>query len=261
VTTINIVPVSNNNQTTTTTNNNNKQKDNQQIATTVANSHACNMSRQRRLSFAILITIFLLCNYTYLISKSFTSVEVGVDLSILPSSLKVTTTKTTSKTTTTDYYYSQNTKIRNETTSSTKDIKEVISTSNILQEKFLSNKSSSSRVGFHIFRRPEVTNSIIILGERHSGTTFFTKYLQDCFPNVTVKDTLINNKHWLQPDPEYLLNVVNSESEADDQTEISSWRDIVKNGISNKNQKSNHLRKYYFENSLVIALFRNPYDW
>jgi hypothetical protein len=218
------------------------------------------MSLQRRLSSAILITIFLLCNYSYLM-KSCTSVEVGVDLSILPSSQKMATTKTTTKITTTDYYYSLNTKIRNETTSSTKDTEEVISTSNILQEKFLGNKSSSSRVGFHIFRRPEVTNSIIILGERHSGTTFFTKYLQDCFPNVTVKDTLINNKHWLQPDPEYLLNVVKTESEADDEMELSSWRDIVKNEISHKNQKSNYLRKYYFENSLVIALFRNPYDW
>jgi len=153
----------------------------------------------------------------------------------------------------------------NGTFPNSKDTDTVNIASNMLRVESLRNKSSSSsRIGFHIFR-PEV-NNIIILGERHSGTTFITKYIHDCFPNVTVKDTFINYKHWFQPDPDYVLRVVLAGFEsfigiADDETELSSWRDIVKNGATNnRDQKSNHLSKY-FENSLVIVLFRNPYDW
>jgi len=180
-----------------------------------------------------------------------------VNLSFLPSQKIAMTSTVTTTTRTTNGTFSHS---KEDTDTDTVKI-----AVNTLWVEFLRNKlSSSSRIGFHIFR-PKV-NNIIILGERHSGTTFFTKYLHDCFPNVSVKDTFINYKHWFQPDPNYLLRVVTTEFEsligiADDERELSSWRDIVKNGITNnRDQKSAHFSKY-FENSLVIVLFRNPYDW
>jgi hypothetical protein len=73
-------------------------------------------------------------------------------------------------------------------------------------------------------------NRIVVLGERHSGTTFVTKYLQDCFVArrfhgssqddnddggdddaekrggiITVSDRFVNTKHWFQPSPEYVV--------------------------------------------------------
>jgi len=188
-----------------------------------------------------------------------------VNLSFLPlqkiaTTSTVTTTTRTTITATTDSF--SNGSFSHSKDTETDTVKIAV---NKLWVEFLRNKlSSSSRIGFHIFR-PKV-NNIIILGERHSGTTFFTKYLHDCFPNVTVKDTFINYKHWFQPDPNYLLRVVTTEFEsligvADDERELSSWRDIVKYGVtSNRDQKSAHFSKF-FENSLVIVLFRNPYDW
>ena len=108
---------------------------------------------------------------------------------------------------------------------------------------------SSSRIGIHVLRPEKSATNIIVLGERHSGTTFFTKYLSDCFPNANVQDTFINNKHWAQHDPAYLLSVV-----ANNGTSVQPlWRNIV------KQQKK--LSNNYFEDSFVIVLFRNPYDW
>mmetsp|Transcript_42320 Transcript_42320/g.101928 ORF Transcript_42320/g.101928 Transcript_42320/m.101928 type:complete len:608 (+) Transcript_42320:182-2005(+) len=75
---------------------------------------------------------------------------------------------------------------------------------------------------------------IVVLGERHSGTTFVTQYLQDCFGNngvddsfeknqqsttstslkesrieqIVVSDRLVNTKHWFQPSPEYVVQTV-----------------------------------------------------
>jgi hypothetical protein len=64
---------------------------------------------------------------------------------------------------------------------------------------------------------------IVVLGERHSGTTFVTKYLQSCFNGstqgdnvhdnhtenrgdiITVTDRFVNTKHWFQPSPEYVV--------------------------------------------------------
>ena len=86
--------------------------------------------------------------------------------------------------------------------------------------------------------RPSVASSstakiqrIVVLGERHSGTTFVTKYLQECFGNarneeslennqqsttnfnkrierIDVTDRFVNTKHWFQPSPEYVVHTV-----------------------------------------------------
>ena len=136
-------------------------------------------------------------------------------------------------------------------------------------KEILKNKtSSSSRIGIHVFR-PEKnpTTNIIVLGERHSGTTFFTKHLSDCFPNATVRDTFVNNKHWIQHDPEHVFDVVYDESSSTSETP-SFWKNIVHR--NNDGMPGNHhppsnpsSPNYndYFQNSFVVVLFRNPYDW
>ncbi len=110
---------------------------------------------------------------------------------------------------------------------------------------------NKTRLGIHVLRPKTPIRSIIILGERHSGTTFFTKYLQDCFPKINVGDTFVNNKHWMQHDPEYLLRSVYDESTPFLWKEIVQHSDILSEPISNS----------YFQNSLVLVLIRNPYDW
>ena len=62
---------------------------------------------------------------------------------------------------------------------------------------------------------------IALLGERNSGTTWITEELQTCFPTLNVTPSLIRHKHWFQKD---------------DRTEPRV-------------------------NTIVVAMFRNPYDW
>ena len=112
---------------------------------------------------------------------------------------------------------------------------------------------NETRLGIHVLRPETPIRSVIVLGERHSGTTFFTKYLQDCFPKVNVGDTFVNNKHWMQHDPEYLLRSV-SEGESTP----FLWKEIVQ---QNSDVSSKPISNTYFQNSLVLVLIRNPYDW
>jgi hypothetical protein len=126
-------------------------------------------------------------------------------------------------------------------------------------KKILRNQTSSSRIGIHALRSDTPATNIIVLGERHSGTTFFTKYLSDCFPNTKIRDTFVNNKHWIQQDPEYVFQMVSSESSSIP----SLWRDIAKpnNGTFGKYPQRQQSPDNYFQNSLVLVLFRNPYHW
>ena len=116
-------------------------------------------------------------------------------------------------------------------------------------KNMLRNETASFRLGIHVLRRGTTIDSVIVLGERHSGTTFFTKYLSDCFPNTKVLDTFVNKKHWMQHDPDYLLEAVSDESTPSLWQEIAQYSDGK--GVSNT----------YFRNSLVLVLIRNPYDW
>ena len=136
------------------------------------------------------------------------------------------------------------------------------STSTDIWEEILKNKSSaSSRIGIHILRPGSIKNikNIIILGERHSGTTFFTKYLNHCFRGqIEVRDTFVNNKHWFQPGPEYLLRVTSDDfprrTILSQQSSLSWWED-VKNRIILGSHKNNEHINAHFKNSLVLVLF------
>ena len=192
------------------------------------------------------IAIFL-CNYVALICH----------LSVL-SDLVQDTTKST------DSSFSLSSMIEmksfNNSTVSSAALSLEISTS--AWKEFLKNKTSPSRIGIHMLRPMESVKRIIVLGERHSGTTFFTKYLSNCFPNVNVRDTFINNKHWMQHGPDYVQRVVSKNLSSTP----SLWMDIVKDndellGMYPSVKAANQTTNYYFKNSLVIVLFRNPYDW
>lgn len=100
-------------------------------------------------------------------------------------------------------------------------------------------------------------DSIRIVGERHSGTTFLTRYLKACFPTRTVSDVLINGKHWFQPNPQYVEAVARKYGKAglaptlvDDLDSVTWWQIAESEDPKSK-----------FNNTLVIALFRNPYQW
>ena len=232
-----------------------------------------------RTAVSLFIIVLLFYNHIALIGQlSMSSVSIedritAVDLSILPS-------PKTESSISRDGSNSFDSTATETTTASTRSSPEI--TTNIWAEKLRNNSSSSSssspsRIGIHILRPGAATN-IILLGERHSGTTFFTKFLQDCFSstNVSVKDTFVNNKHWLQPDPDYLINnnnnnnnTVMTTSDFDSSLSPLLWRDTVENkGIkeylksqNKSNGRHHHSPNKFFKDSLVIVLFRNPYEW
>lgn len=113
-----------------------------------------------------------------------------------------------------------------------------------------------SKLGFRVYQ--DKIDSIRLLGERHSGTTFLTHYLQSCFPNISVDDYFVNGKHWFQPSPEYVVNTANLFGEsglgataANDYFYDRTWWQIAQSDDPSS----------YFQSTLVVALFRNPYDW
>jgi hypothetical protein len=94
-----------------------------------------------------------------------------------------------------------------------------------------------------------------LLGERHSGTTFFTKLLRKCFPELEVQDGLLNGKHWWQPSPEYVVEAFQGKNVTSMQSigvqHLDRWIKVA----YSPNPKSE------FQDTLVLALFRNPYQW
>ena len=143
-----------------------------------------------------------------------------------------------------------------------------------------------ARIGIHVLRRGHPATKIVVLGERHSGTTFFERHLSECFPNTTVVDALFNRKHWFQPDPEHLARAIAMEGaggggvggqhhrhhddDHDDGSLPALWRRIAEQSTTSTNhdeQKHEHdpsggsPPNHYFRDSLVVVLFRNPYDW
>ncbi len=119
-------------------------------------------------------------------------------------------------------------------------------------------RNETSRIGIHILRPGAPITNIVVLGERHSGTTFFTKYLSDCFSGIEIGDIFVNKKHWIQYDPDYVERAV---SENLDSSSIPPlWREIVKHNYASRDPDRQYSNDY-FRNSLVLVLFRNPYDW
>lgn len=103
-------------------------------------------------------------------------------------------------------------------------------------------------------------DTIRLLGERHSGTTYLTRYLQRCFPQQNVNDCLVRKKHWFQPSPDAILRAaktVDRESlaEATDFRRFvpgcRTWWDIA---------QQSHPRSI-FQTSIVLLVVRNPYQW
>ncbi|CAJ1958642.1 unnamed protein product [Cylindrotheca closterium] len=117
-------------------------------------------------------------------------------------------------------------------------------------------RRNASRLGFQIYH--DKVDSIRIVGERHSGTTFLARYLQSCFPNISVDDHFVNGKHWFQPSPEYVVETSNRIGESglaatamNDYFHDKTWWQIAQADDPSS----------YFQSTLVVALFRNPYDW
>jgi hypothetical protein len=110
----------------------------------------------------------------------------------------------------------------------------------------------SSVVGFHNFHHETKIEKIILIGERHSGTSFFTKLLQSCFPDIQVRDVFVNGKHWFQPSPEDVHRVLEAvDLDGLRELDLLSWAQFSYSGSIQD----------FFHAALVISLFRNPYEW
>ena len=99
---------------------------------------------------------------------------------------------------------------------------------------------------------------IILIGERHSGTSYTTELLRRCFPRLNVDDFFVRFKHWFQPTPEFIVNVtsqVDIKQEGGSGVDMAKVRGVWQKLAANKDPKS------AFENTLLITMFRNPYDW
>lgn len=117
-------------------------------------------------------------------------------------------------------------------------------------------RNETSRLGIHVLRQGSPINNIIVLGERHSGTTFFTKYVSDCFPSTKVGDIFVNKKHWIQYDPDHLKSAV-----LEDSPYVPPFWKSIFNHLYESNDPDRQYTNDYFRNSLVLVLFRDPYDW
>ena len=111
--------------------------------------------------------------------------------------------------------------------------------------------NGTSLVGFHTFTGSKI-DRIVLIGERHSGTTFFTKLLKSCFPDIQVQDSFVVGKHWFQPHPDHVRHVLATlDTEELRARDILSWASLSQGGAIED----------AFHSTLVLALFRNPYEW
>jgi hypothetical protein len=100
---------------------------------------------------------------------------------------------------------------------------------------------------------------IVLLGERHSGTSYTRSMLQRCFPSLHVDDFLVRYKHWFQPDPDFVVDISKKYLT---QKGVAREGDMFK--IVNQWPKIAALddpKSAAFKNTLVIVMFRNAYDW
>jgi hypothetical protein len=124
---------------------------------------------------------------------------------------------------------------------------------------FGSNNNSSFSVVLRPFPNRKIGN-IRILGERHSGTTYLTRYLQQCFSERQIMDLMVRTKHWFQPSPGAIIkaaSIAGKEGLADSTDFIRpvpgqlSWWDMAHEPTARQT----------FSNSFVIYLVRDPYQW
>ena len=137
---------------------------------------------------------------------------------------------------------------------------------------------------FHIqkFLNNRRITKIRILGERHSGTTFFEEYLKRCFPTIDVQGYLLARKHWFQPTPKFVKQVASKYGPEGlaptflDENLALNMPQLAKQAIADKRgiggtqplpsvtwwDISQRLHpETVFEDTLVIVFFRNPYQW
>lgn len=113
-----------------------------------------------------------------------------------------------------------------------------------------------SSVGIHLFT--DKITSIRLVGERHGGTTFLTAYLKECFPNRSIEDSFVSGKHWMQASPKYIVKAAGKYGEA------GLRPSQLRNNLNGKTwwQIANAAKpESEFNTTLVLAVFRNPYDW
>ena len=112
-------------------------------------------------------------------------------------------------------------------------------------------------------RRPFVKHgssnldSLTVIGERHSGTTFLTNVMLSCFPTLNVRDVLLSHKHWFQANPLYIKRM--AEKYGKDGLGPSSsgrWTRQTWWSIGNHPEPRTVLNT-----TMVIVMFRDPYDW
>jgi hypothetical protein len=92
---------------------------------------------------------------------------------------------------------------------------------------------------------------IVVLGERHSGTSYTAAKLEKCFPGLGVSSVLVRFKHWFQPTPEYVINATARGLDKSMRQIAEDWPKIVKSDNP----------KTFFNNTLVIVMVRSAYDW
>jgi hypothetical protein len=112
-----------------------------------------------------------------------------------------------------------------------------------------SNSTYGESSAARFFRQgPNNITAIRILGERHSGTSYLTTYLQTCYPTLHITNRFLRNKHWFQPGPDYIeqSRTTNGRREFE-----LLWPNVA-----------GHVPvESAFHTTLVVALFRDPYDW
>lgn len=103
-------------------------------------------------------------------------------------------------------------------------------------------------------------DTIRLLGERHSGTTYLTKYLEKCFPQHNVIDYLVRKKHWFQPSPEEILRATQT-VDAERLAEATNFERFVPDYKSWWEIARHSVPKRMFQTSLVLLVVRDPYQW
>jgi hypothetical protein len=182
----------------------------------------------------------------------------GHDLpGLAPDTITATTTTTRTTTTTT-----RTTKIPPKATTTTTTTTATGRRIDRFQEEVWSNLDGS-KLGIHVFRPNRSATSLIVLGERHSGTTFLTHHLKGCFQEgMTVVDAFVNGKHWWQPDPTYVAGVT-SQLDRDNVPVVGGDAEEPGPSLWNKvaTGPGGDDPRDHFVNAFVLTLFRNPYDW
>lgn len=143
---------------------------------------------------------------------------------------------------------------------------------NDFQQQVWQSLQNESKIGIHIFQPEDAPppKTLILIGERHSGTTFLTSHLKECFPHMKVDDTFVNGKHWWQPTPNYVVEVTSRISDREKMMYRNSNYDLVsslwtkiaaRSDQQHGNNDDHNKPNEYFQSTVVIAVFRNPYDW